>query len=69
MVINQTIYIKLLNEGTDVWRPTIGKRIEGNIFEVLTTEDYDPDDEEWEFTPGSTVKCIVQSKNLSENKI
>ncbi len=51
------IYITLLNEGTSVVRPTLGNRIKDNIFEVLPTENYDPNDEEWEFPPGSLVKC------------
>ncbi len=52
-----TIYIALLNEGTAVYRPTLANRIKDNIFEVLPTPNYDPDDEEWEFPPGSLVKC------------
>lgn len=51
------IYIRLLNEGVDVVRPTYGEFIANNIFRVLPTENYDPEDEEWEFLPGSIVEC------------
>jgi hypothetical protein len=51
------IFIPLLNEGTDVLRPTRGLLLGSNEVEVLATPDYDPTLEEWEFPPGSTVKC------------
>lgn len=50
------IYIKLLEEGTDVWRPTLGRNLGNELFEVLAAPDYDPEDEIWEFLPGSIVK-------------
>jgi hypothetical protein len=62
MVITKTIYIKLLDEGTDAWRPTLGEMIVENIFQVLPTNDYDPELEEWEFIPGTIVKCKLQKK-------
>ncbi|MEI7846312.1 MAG: hypothetical protein WCK35_10955 [Chloroflexota bacterium] len=51
------LYIPLLDEGTDVFRPTKGKMIADLIFRVLSTEGYDPNDENWAFPPGSIVKC------------
>jgi len=27
------------------------------VFEVLPTPDYDPEDERWEFVPGTIVEC------------
>lgn len=27
------------------------------VFRVLKTEKYDPEDEKWEFLPGSVVRC------------
>lgn len=62
MAITETIYIRLLDEGVDTWRPTHGERIRGNVFKVLPTDDYDPEDEEWEFVPGSIVQCELQKK-------
>jgi hypothetical protein len=55
-----TIYVRLLNEGTPVMRPTEAIQITGDAFKLLPTEGYDPDDEEWEFTPGTVVRCIYE---------
>lgn len=52
-----TIYIRLLDEGVPVARPTYGEMIEDNIFRILPTENYNPDDETWEFPPGTVVRC------------
>ena len=52
-----TIFIRLLDEGTDVWRPTQGEKIRDNIYKTLPCENYDSKDENWEFKPGSIVEC------------
>lgn len=49
-----TIYMPLLNEGTNVWRPVEGTPLSSDTFRV---EGEMPDDEEWEFGPGSVVRC------------
>ena len=54
------IYIRLLDEGTDVFRPTEAEALEGGFFRLLPTPEYDPDDEHWEFTPGSVVRGVLQ---------
>jgi hypothetical protein len=51
-----TVYVKLLDEGTDVWRPTQAEPFGGMIAKLLPTPDYDPQDEHWEFPPKSFVK-------------
>jgi hypothetical protein len=61
------IYIQLLDEGTIVYRPTLGEMLKENIFKVLPTEHYDPSDEVWEFPPGTLVRC--EYKNLSHGKV
>lgn len=55
-----TIYIRLLNEGTDVFRPVQAEKLEKNIFKIIETESYNPECETWEFIPGQIVHC----KNL-----
>lgn len=52
----RTIYIRLLDEGTEVLRPTEAEELADGLFKVLPTPDYDPDDEHWEFRPGSIVQ-------------
>ena len=56
------IYVPLLKEGTDVLRPTKGLVISPNIVQVVATADYDPAIEQWEFPPGSTVRCVAETK-------
>ncbi len=63
----QTIFVYLKNEGTDVWRPTLGRRISHMVFEVMPTADYDPGYEDWEFVPGTTVEC--EERFLSGGKV
>jgi hypothetical protein len=60
------LYIPLLNEGTDVWRPTKGVVLGPDTVQVLATEDYDPNTEEWAFPPGSTVRCAKEVKSGGE---
>ncbi len=57
------IYIPLLDEGVDVWRPTEGEMVADMVFKVLPTETYDPEDEHWEFPPGTIVRCEKQIKH------
>jgi hypothetical protein len=65
---NQTIYIQLLNEGSTAYRPTQGELISDDTFRVLPTENYDPEDEEWEFLPGDIVKCVLEEKSGNHGK-
>ena len=50
------IYVRLLDEGTEVSRPTEVLEVGPGLFKVLPTPDYDPADEKWEFPPGSIVR-------------
>jgi hypothetical protein len=59
----RTVYIPLLNEGTSVVRPTQAIRRRENVYQVLPTSDYDPDDEEWEFPPGTSVECELETRS------
>ncbi len=51
-----TIYLPLLNEGTDVWRPVEAKHIEGNIYKIISKNETESD-EEWMFSTGDYVRC------------
>jgi hypothetical protein len=50
------IYVKLLNEGVDVWRPVDGLWQQGDVYRILS-ENEQPEDEEWEFLSGELVRC------------
>ena len=50
-----TIFVALLNERVDVWRPVEAQRVSANLFRLAATEP--PPDESWEFPPGAIVRC------------
>ena len=57
------IYVPLLHEGTDVLRPTKGLSMGRDAVQILPTADYDPTIEEWEFPPGSKVRCVSEIRD------
>jgi len=50
------IYVRLLNEGVGVSRPTRALVLENGFYKILPIPDYGFADEKWEFSPGSIVK-------------
>ena len=50
----KTIYVPLLNEGTDVWRPVTAEPIVRAIYRIVS-EPPDPDNEEWVYRTGQEV--------------
>lgn len=54
-LVKVTIYVPLLNEGTEVERPVEASRLLGGDLYYLHGPV--PDEEEWAFTPGSVVRC------------
>ena len=61
------IYVRLLEEGTDVFRPTRAVSLGDDHFKILPTEHYDPEDELWEFPPGSVVRA--ESKEFAGRNV
>jgi hypothetical protein len=57
----RTIYIRLLDEGTDVLRPTEAEQLVNGLFKVMPTPGYNPDNEKWEFIPGSVVRGVIRN--------
>ena len=51
------IYVRLLEEGTNCSRPTQGVVLGNGLLKLLPTANYDPNDERWEFLPGSIVRA------------
>ena len=49
---DQTIHVALRDEGVDVWRPVRCEQHTDGTYQLL---DDSPDDETWEFPPGSRV--------------
>jgi hypothetical protein len=54
------IYVRLLGEGTEVFRPVQALELGNGLFRLEATSDYDPEDEIWEFVPGSDVRGEVR---------
>lgn len=52
----ETIYVALLGEGLDVWRPVKARRLSGDRYLILEQE-YDRDVETWASEPGTVVEC------------
>lgn len=52
------IYVRLLNEGVDVWRPVEAIR-EGSSFRIVGPAPQPPF-EEWEYPLGALVVCELQ---------
>jgi hypothetical protein len=55
------IFVPLLNEGSDCWRPVNAKEHSEGVFEVLGII---PAGEEWQFAPGERVRC--RAKRFSD---
>lgn len=60
IALTTTIYVRLLDEGTDVWRPVDAEKISDSIFRLIGTHD---DSERWEFSTGSRVR--VETRELA----
>jgi hypothetical protein len=50
-----TIYMPLLDEGVDVWRPVLAVADGVAVFRICEQEI--PEDETWKFPVGSRVEC------------
>lgn len=51
------IHVRLLNEGVDTVKRVPARALDNNEYRIILPEDYDAEDEEWEFTPGTIVRC------------
>jgi len=64
--IRVKLFVYLLAEGTDVWRPTEAVSVGDGLFKILPTPEYDPEDEVWEFPPSSIVRCETRQGDSDE---
>lgn len=63
----ERVYVRLLGEGTVVYRPTDASRAGPDTARLVAPHDYDPDDEDWEFKPGALVR--LESRSLGEQEV
>jgi hypothetical protein len=52
--MEKTIYMPLMGEGTECWRPVRAISSGDDVFEVI---DHIPENESWAFAPFSRVRC------------
>lgn len=52
----RTIYVYLLNEGTDSWCPVSAEYVRDDIYRIVSVNE-DPEDEEWQFQTNDCVRC------------
>ena len=50
------IFVRLVDEVVDVWRPVEARHCFDNVYRILD-QPYDRDLEAWEFGPGDVVVC------------
>jgi hypothetical protein len=60
-----TIYVALLDEGIDVWRPVEARKVSPDTY-LIVDRDYDPRTERWEFEPGTVVRCRKENRDGRE---
>lgn len=58
----ETVYVRLLDEGTTVYRPAAARMVSNSTAELLKPNDYDDAVEAWEFAPGTAV--VVEEREL-----
>ena len=56
MTSDVTIFVRLLDEGVQVWRP-VAAMPRGRAIYLIVEQPYDPSPETWEFSPGDVVSC------------
>ncbi|NRA98741.1 MAG: hypothetical protein HRU32_02805 [Rhodobacteraceae bacterium] len=54
------IYVKLIDEGVDVWLQTTAKHLGDGRYLLERTPDYDPKLEKWELIPGTIVSTRMR---------
>lgn len=52
------IYVALLGEETAVWRAVPAEEVDGGEFVLGGVV---PEDERWEFVPGTRVRCVERA--------
>jgi hypothetical protein len=60
MTERDTIYVALLDEGIDVWRPVAAERLSRGCYRIV---DHDRGVERWQFEPGTVVRCRKEQRD------
>ena len=55
----EKIFVRLIDEDIDVWRPVFAKYVSGDVYHIIK-QNYERDIETWEFEPGAEVVCELR---------
>lgn len=58
MACSETIFVRLLGEGVEVWRPVRATCLGEDVFRLDETSV--PAEEDWEFRPGDAVQVVMR---------
>jgi hypothetical protein len=53
--VQAQIYVLIPEDSA--YKPVQAEIVGENLYKILPASDYDPEDAEWEFPPGSVVRC------------
>lgn len=56
MAPTEEIYVYLLDEGVDVWRPVQAEPLGQGNYLIVSANPH-PEDESWQFVQGDVVRC------------
>jgi hypothetical protein len=56
------IYVSLLDEKVEVWRPVQAEHLHGDLYRIVS-QSYDQAIETWQFKPGDKVICQMIKSN------
>jgi len=57
MTDSAVIYVELVNEDVETWRPVTATREESGVYRL---DDLHEEGEVWAFPPGSRVRCEIR---------
>ena len=60
------IYVALLDEGTDVWRPVQARMVDAETYEIMEAT---PAAESWQFRAGARVRCRARTFSDGESHL
>ena len=60
------VYVKLRNEGTDVWRPVEAEAVGTNPYRILS---HPTDDEFWPVSRNEIVECEIRMLSGGEHLV
>lgn len=60
------VYVPLLDEGTDVWRPVLAERVAPGLFRLNGPI---PEGELWQFQPGEVVRCENRRFSTADDEL